>query len=183
MNTHGRQRNWYASRRASTRMPWRGDAQSPQREPGAWSATALPVGRSAACVTRDLWTLCGVVARVSVEETGGPAHRLSPRLSARMGLVVRILVGLSPSRKGWFCCIASDGDGCSSSIITLGDGATCAHTSRELARERVGRAKCAERRHAAGRHRVPVVVHEGAEQLLPLLDALPGLLQLRGDLG
>ena len=30
-----------------------------------------------------------------------------------MGLVVRILVGLSPSRKGWFCCIASDGDGCS----------------------------------------------------------------------
>ena len=112
------------------------DAQSPQCEPGAWSATALPVGSSAACVTRDLWTLCGVVARVSVEETGGPAHRLSPRLSARMGLVVRILVGLSPSRKGWFCCIASDGDGCSSSIITLGDGATCAHTSRELARER-----------------------------------------------
>ena len=124
-----------------------------------------------------------MVARVSVEETGGPAHRLSPRLSARMGLVVRILVGLSPSRKGWFCCIASDGDGCSSSIITLGDGATCTHTSRELASERVGRDVCAERRHAAGRHRVAVVVHEGAEQLLPLLDALPGLLQLRGDLG
>ena len=143
----------------------------------------LPVGSSAACVTRDLWTLCGVVARVSVEETGGPAHRLSPRLSARMGLVVRILVGLSPSRKGWFCCIASDGDGCSSSIITLGDGATCAHTSRELASESVGRDERAERRHAAGRHRVAVVVHEGAEQLLPLLDALPGLLQLRGDLG
>ena len=124
-----------------------------------------------------------MVARVSVDETGGPAHRLSPRLSARMGLVVRILVGLSPSRKGWFCCIASDGDGCSSSIITLGDGATCAHTSRELTREWVGRARCAERRRAAWWHRVPVVVHEGAEQLLPLLDALPGLLQLRGDLG
>jgi hypothetical protein len=77
-----------------------------------------------------------VAARVSVEETARPAHRLSPRLSARMGLVVRILVGLSPSRKGWFSCIciASEGDGCSS-IITLGDGATCAHTSRELARE------------------------------------------------
>ena len=92
-----------------------------------------------------------------------------------MGLVVRILVGLSPSRKEWFCCIASDGDGCSSSIITLGDGATCAHTSRELI-------LCTEGS-AGGRHRVTVVVHEGAEQLLPLLDALPGLLQLRGDLG
>ena len=127
---------------------------------------------------RSIWTLCSVVARVSVEKTGGPAHRLSPRLSARMGLVVRIFVGLSPSRKGWCPCICwlreSDGDGCSS-IITLGDGATCAHTSRELI-------LCTEGS-AGGRHRVTVVVHEGAEQLLPLLYALSGLLQLRGDLG
>ena len=53
-----------------------------------------------------------------------------------------------------------------------------AHTSYELAR--VGLAR---RAGASGCYRVAIVVHERAEQLLPLLDALSGLLQLRGDFG
>ena len=108
-----------------------------------------------------------------------------------MGLVVRILVGLSPSRKGWWPCICcdsdSDGDGCSS-IITLGDGATwLARIPHVSSLESGSGARRAESgsgaRHAGGPHLVAVVVHEGAEQLLPLLDALSGLLQLRGDFG